>query len=331
MKRSINLGLTDQKCDQYEIVNLVRGIKPSLIATTTNNRNLDKDVLLVLADLLLFLYRKILPTTNFHDSFPMRDGPMADLLCEFAKQLGVTREEDISDFRFPGAAVILPDMLMAHRDLMNPKNTSTDVTVQMNASLEIELFPPEIQQLIRLEFGSKVKQIPVSILVYPRRCLFGYEQRIGCISNYVDMNGASHNSNEAKGRKNIVEVMSDVGSTLDYNSRFLSQSGFNARESECSYGGINDVFDGKYNKSPAAVDKMVSDVKNHPSVYSDRILTIVSILAPGLVVCYPALFWVVCCQTWNITRGNSSIDPVLFTSMQLYINICAGNETVDLF
>ena len=47
VKRAINLGLTDQKCDQYEIVNLVRGIKPSLIATTTNNRNLHKDVVVI--------------------------------------------------------------------------------------------------------------------------------------------------------------------------------------------------------------------------------------------------------------------------------------------
>ena len=90
----------------------------------------------------------------------------------------------------------------------------------LEKALVIEEFSPVLQTILKKEFGDDVKSIPVSILLYPRRCVFGYENRVQSIAKYVNMVGEKDCA-EKVGRKKMVEVLGDVGSTFDYHTRFV--------------------------------------------------------------------------------------------------------------
>ena len=183
-KRCINLGLTDQKCDQYKIINLLRNIKPGLIQTTTLDKEIGTPDLRLLAELSLLLHREILPSTDsFKDSLPLRSGPYSELLSEFARQLGLEDENDIEAFRTAGMAVSIACSLLGHKDLLNPGGKD-DVTIQMNVSLEVKSLSPELQVLVRQVLGDNVRVIPVSFIFYPRRCVINFEKKICAINKY---------------------------------------------------------------------------------------------------------------------------------------------------
>ena len=127
----------------------------------------------------------------------------------------------------------------------------------LEKALVIEEFSPVLQTILKKEFGDDVKSIPVSILLYPRRCVFGYENRVQSIAKYVNMVGEKDCA-EKVGQKKMVEVLGDVGSTFDYHARFLTCDGYKDRSAECVLNDNDDEFKGKYSQSQAAVDKMVS-------------------------------------------------------------------------
>ena len=144
-KRCINLGITDQKCDQYKIINLLRNIRPGLIQTKTLDKEIGTPDLRLLAELSLLLHREILPSTkSFKDSLPLRPGPYSELLSEFARQLGLEDEDDIEAFRTAGIAVSIACSLLGHKDKFNPGGKD-DITIQLNVSLEIKFLSPELQ------------------------------------------------------------------------------------------------------------------------------------------------------------------------------------------
>ena len=127
----------------------------------------------------------------------------------------------------------------------------------LEKALVIEEFSPVLQTILKKEFGDDVKSIPVSILLYPRRCVFGYENRVQSIAKYVNIVGEKDCA-EKVGQKKMVEVLGDVGSTFDYHARFLTCDGYKDRSAECVLNDNDDEFKGKYSQSQAAVDKMVS-------------------------------------------------------------------------
>ena len=246
MKRCINLGITDQRCDQYEIINLVRNIKPSLISLTTSTRALDHESLNILADTILYAERNYIH--RFRKDLTEDDNKWCDdLLGEFASQLGLESEEDIKDFKVAGLAVMLADDLYPHIDAMNPKGKD-DLTVQFNFPIDIEMLDEECQTLVRLAFGENTTELPVTLILYPRRCLLNYGKRLKDINDFPNLS-----QKEKKGRKALISVLSDVGSTLDFNSRCFTSGGYSRRVSEIT----SDDGLREYISSKAAVDKMV--------------------------------------------------------------------------
>jgi hypothetical protein len=250
--RCINLGLTDQKCDQYEVVNILGGIKPSLIQTKTSTRDLPPEVLKGIADLALYCLRDVIPKTNFDKCYPNSKGPLHDLHTEFARQLCLTDCKDIEEYCIPGIALIIPTMLRPHKDMMNPKG-DTDVTCQINVSIDLKHIPTELHDQLQKEHGD-AQSIPISILFYPRKCNFQYEKRKKAISMYIKRGGK-----EIEGRTQIVDVFGDVTSHFNYRERFFTKSGYVSRALECKETTAKDFgFEGKIGTSLAAVDKMVS-------------------------------------------------------------------------
>lgn len=253
MKRCINLGLTDQKCDQFVMMNILRNVQPSLISLKTSNRCLTKEMLLPVAELILYMFRK--SPESF--KIPVKDcetemlRPRDKLLREFAKQLGLEHDVDLNDFDIAGLAIMIADNLFPHVDGFNPKGKE-DVTIQINTSMAIKSFPPNIRQLVRELLPQFKEFIPFTLILYPRRCVISYENRMLSIQKFPSLV-----PKEIRGRQKIIQILLDVGSTYDYNSRFFTKSGYSKRQTE-----LNNLALGKgYHSGEAAIDKMVSSFR----------------------------------------------------------------------
>ena len=253
MKRCINLGLTDQKCDQFVMMNILRNVQPSLISLKTSNQCLTKEMLHPVADLILYIFRK--SPEGF--KIPVKDSdtenprPRDKLLREFARQLGLEHEIDLSDFDIAGLAIMIADNLYPHVDGFNPKGKE-DVTIQINTSIAIKSFPPNIQELLRELLPQFKDYIPFTLILYPRRCVISYENRMLSIHKFPSLV-----PKEIRGRQKIIQILLDVGSTYDYNSRFLTLSGYTKTQAE-----LNNFASGRaYHSGEAAIDKMVSALR----------------------------------------------------------------------
>ncbi len=224
----------------------MRNIKPGLIQTKTMDKEIGKADLLLLAELSIFLFRDILPSTKcFKDALPLRPGPQSELLSEFARQLGLEDEDAIKAFRTAGIAIAIAGILLGHKDRLNAKGKD-DTTIQMNVSLVVKDLPKDLQELVVNVLGSDVRMIPISFLFYPRQCVINYENKMQGISNYSKLQ-----PHEAEGRTHIVNFLNDVGSSLDYNSTCFTQAGF------LELSKIVDATSTEFPTPKAAVDKMV--------------------------------------------------------------------------
>ena len=113
-------------------------------------------------------------------------------------------------------------MLRPHKDMMNPKG-DTDVTCQINVSIDLKDIPTELHDQVQKEHGD-AQSIPISILFYHRKCNFQYEKRKKAISMYIKRGGK-----ETEGRTQIVDVFGDVTSHFNYRERFFTKSGYVSR------------------------------------------------------------------------------------------------------
>ena len=246
VKRCINLGITDQRCDQYEMINIVRNIKPSLISLATATRSLDHDTLTILAETVLLAERRYIH--KFRNDNSKENEWVNELYADFAKQLGLKSEGDIKDFKVAGLALMLSDDLNPHVDGMNPKGLD-DLTIMFNFQINIAELDAECQDAVRASFGDKRETLPFTLILYPRRCLVNYGNKIKAIKEFP-----AKCLPEKKGREALIQVLNDVGSTLDYNSRCFTTMGYGRRDAELSH----PENSGEYIFAKAAVDKMVS-------------------------------------------------------------------------
>ena len=147
---------------------------------------------------------------------------------------------------------MLADDLHPHLDAMNPKGID-DLTIQFNFQIDIGELDDECQKKVRLAFGDNIESLRFTLILYPRRCLINYGKRLQAINDFPNQC-----EKEKKGRKAMISVLGDVGSSLDFNSRCLTPSGYSRRTCELN------LIEGQneYISSKAAVDKMVSVIKS---------------------------------------------------------------------
>ena len=200
--------------------------------------------MLVLADTILFAERNYI--CNFRKE--TRNKWADELLAQFAKQLGLKNEADIVDFKVAGLAIMLADDLNPHIDAMNPKGKN-DLTVQFNFPIAVKNLDEDCQNNVRVVFGAATTELPFTLILYPRRCLINYGKRMANIDNFPNLC-----EREKSGRRALISVLGDVGSTLDYNSRCFTMNGYSRRMGEF----INNGISLEYISQKAAVDKMVS-------------------------------------------------------------------------
>ena len=147
---------------------------------------------------------------------------------------------------------MLADDLHPHLDAMNPKGID-DLTIQFNFQIDIGELDDECQKKVRLAFGDNIESLRFTLILYPRRCLINYGKRLQAINDFPNQC-----EKEKKGRKAMISVLGDVGSSLDFNSRCLTRSGYSRRTGE-----LNKIEgQNKYIYSKAAVDKMVSVINS---------------------------------------------------------------------
>jgi len=211
---------------------------------------LDSDSLSILADTILYAERNYIK--QFRKGLETENSWCNELSAKFAKQLGLEDVKDIQDFKIAGLAVMLADDLHPHLDAMNPKGMD-DLTVQFNFQIDIDELNEECKKKIRCAFGDDIQSLPFTLILYPRRCLINYGKRLQAIDDF-----SNKCEKEKKGRKAMISVLGDVGSSLDFNSRCLTRSGYLRRTCE-----LNKIEGGnEYITSKAAVDKMVSVINS---------------------------------------------------------------------
>jgi len=135
---------------------------------------------------------------------------------------------------------------------MNPKGID-DLTIELNFQIDIGELDDECQKKVCLAFGDNIESLPLTLILYPRRCLINYGKRLQAINDFPNQC-----VKEKKGRKAMISVLGDVGSPLDFNSRCLTCSGYSSRTCKLN------LIEGQneYISSKAAVDKMVSVIKS---------------------------------------------------------------------
>ena len=229
------------------MINIVRNIKPSLISLTTATRCLNQPELTLLAETVLFAERNY--SHKFRKCSNSDNVWSSKLYAAFAKQLGLIDENDIKDFKIGGLALMLSFDLAAHLDGMNPKGAD-DLTIQFNFQISISDLDEECQDAIRCAYGATIASLPFTLIPYPRKCIINYGLKQKAIKDFP-----MKCQKETKGRKAMTEVLNDVGSTLDYNSRCFTRMGYARRVKELSH--LPEV---EFISAKAAIDKMVSSV-----------------------------------------------------------------------
>ena len=172
-----------------------------------------------------------------------------DLLAMFARQLGITDANDIKDFKVAGLAIMLADGLNPHVDGMNPKGIH-DLTFQFNFQILLSELDTDSQSAIKSIFGDGITALPFTLIIYPRRCHINYGEKMKAISEFPN-----RCKTERTGRQALVDILGDVGSSYDYNSRCFTRDGYCRREKEMF---PENEPNKEYIFAKAAIDKMVS-------------------------------------------------------------------------
>jgi len=178
------------------------------------------------------------------------------LLESFARQLGLVSDEDLKDFKIAGLAGMLAGGLglNPHRDGSNPHG-KLDRTIQVNVVIKVVNLSTQSQSIVATCFGNDIDELPFTLILYPRKCHINYANKMAAIKTFT-----KENPRELIGRSKMVEILNDVGSTLDFNSRCFTVEGYKARLD--SFENVSEGFV----TSPAAVDKMVSLISFHVDI-----------------------------------------------------------------
>ena len=234
------------------MMSTVRNIKPSLISLKTSKRDITTEMLKDVVAIILFVLKECPSHFNLPQSSDNHadTSPSNELFRLFAKQLGLYSEEDLQQFRhIGGIAFLLSNSgLNPHKDEMNPRGRN-DVTLQFNIPYIISKLSSGVQDMVKDKFGSSIDRLFFSMICYPRKCVDAFEQKMKKIYLFPQLS-----TKEEAGRRKLIQIFTDAGSTYDFNSRCFTKGGYMKRRMEVIADKENDGF----SSSAAAIDKMVS-------------------------------------------------------------------------
>ena len=249
VKYCVNLGLTNRKVDQLERITVTGRCGLNLIQTSTTTHELSHDLLKSIGSLLVYILNYNIPSKVIHSIFKPSSSYEIKYLRQFAKQLIITDDNDISQFIFPALSLLINNDVDPHYDIMNPVESKLDWTMSLSCQVPVKILPKQHYGRAKAEFGNNV---PLCLVIYRRKAVEYLSKRMMRIKYY-----SNSYCMEQKGRILLVKLLSDVNSKSDYIGNFFN---VNTRSKIANMFEVNSRFNfqDKILICPESVDKMVS-------------------------------------------------------------------------
>ena len=204
----INLGITNRRLDKIRRVTVTGRAGLNLISTSTNKIHIPDNSLECLGKFLLFVIEKVIPTTAYKDLFKTSNPYEKEYLQMFANQLKIGSKDKLDLFSIPAVSILINKDLNPHCDSMNPVDRDLDYTMAMSIVINAEELPEPLRKLIPVNFKS---QIPLCVVMYRRKALIYYANRMTKMDNYM-IDEQSH----SMWKRKLVMLLKSVGSAADY-------------------------------------------------------------------------------------------------------------------
>jgi hypothetical protein len=288
----LNLGITNQKCDQYVRCTITGRVGLNLISTKSKKIQLSENALKSIGSLLMFLIDYCLPSTSLKNVFDTVDKYELEYIHQFGKQLGLTEETGLLRFVFPAISILVNRYLNAHCDKMNPTQPSDDYTMALSTQVQSSNCPMPLQVTVQKRYPIAV---PMCVVIYKRKALLDYAARMRSIDEY-----RYKNIDEITGRTKIVSLLKSVYTDADYVGMFFNN---NSRQAILDRFTVDSTSIFKYKMAtiPEAVDKMAyfSPLLHMLYLYSH----VVGSLSKQVTICYALFFGHQCNTTLNIVTA----------------------------
>ena len=242
----INLGITDQKCDQYVRCSVTGRVGLNLISTSTRKMKLSHVALLSIGKLLMFVIDYCLPSTTLKDVFETTDKYELQYIREFGEQLGLSTNE-LARFVFPAISILVNQYLNCHCDSMNPTDPLQDYTMAISSQVKSDSCPLPLRLSVQKTYPITV---PICVVMYRRKALISYSRRMHAMDNYC-----IKKQNELHGRTKLLSLLRSGGTDADYIGMFFDRRGKEKLLPRFSVNS-NSTFKHKMAIIPEAVDKM---------------------------------------------------------------------------
>lgn len=242
----INLGITDQKCDQYVRCSVTGRVGLNLISTTTKKMKLSTVALLSIGKLLMFVIDYCLPSTTLKHVFETQDKYELHYIRQFGQQLGLSTN-DLPRFVFPAISILVNRYLNCHCDSMNPTDPLQDYTMAISSQVQSDTCPLPLRLSVQKTYPITV---PMCVVMYRRKALNSYARRMHAIDNYC-----FKKHDERHGRTKLVSLLKSVETDADYIGMFFDRKG---KEKLLPRFSVNNTsfFKHKMAIIPEAIDKM---------------------------------------------------------------------------
>lgn len=309
----LNLGITNQKCDQYVRCTITGRVGLNLISTKSKKMQLSEDSLKSIGSLLMFLIDYCLPSTSLKNVFDTIDKYELEYIHQFGKQLGLTEESGLLRFIFPSISILANRYLNGHCDKMNPTDPSKDFTMAVSAQVQTKNCPMPLRLIVQKEYPIA---IPMCLVVYKRKALLDYAARMRSIDEY-----RYKNINEVHGRTKLVSLMKSVYTDADYIGMFFNkdsrQRTMHRFEVDCT-----SIFKYKMATVHEAVDKMAffSPLLHMLYLYSH----VTGSVSKQVTICYILFFGHQCNTTVTIVTAMLHLledDISITTKLSFYTRL----------
>ena len=216
-KNVLNLGITNRKIDQQYRVSISGRVGLNLIQSCTKDRCLSNDTLKNIGNLLMYIIDECLPRTPFEKEFKKVTQFEKEYLDLFADQLLIHNKAQKERFCIPAISFLINGELNPHCDVMNPTTSQDDYTICLYVQIPKDKLPSSV--LHQVDDRMYPFSIPFCLVVYKRKALCYYRDRMKRMHEYINTNVAS-----CKGRRLLVKQIMCANTSLDYVGTFFDQN-----------------------------------------------------------------------------------------------------------
>ena len=163
----------------------------------------------------MYIIDEGLPRTPFNKEFKEVTAFEKEYLYQFADQLLITDKGQKERFCIPAISFLINGDLNPHCDVMNPTSYEDDYTVCLNVQISKDNLPSSVLQKVNHELYEFA--IPFCLVMYKRKALCYYRDRMNRMHQYINENNMSRN-----GRSLLVQNIMLANTSLDYVGIFFN-------------------------------------------------------------------------------------------------------------